>query len=321
MSSSLPLVTIAIPTYNRAQTYLPLTLASALGQTYPNIEVVVSDNCSSDQTPAFVTSKGDKRIRYYRQSVAITPNENFNFCLAQARGEYFLLLLDDELLDPDFVSICMGAAAGEPQAGLIRTGLRVVDANGVVIQQVVNKVQGLTLSDFFLGWFKGDTTLYLCNVLFRTECLRAVGGLKSRHNLFQDVMAQVKVAASAPRLEIPVVKASTRSHGGQFTYSAKVNEWLEDSLELLDLIVDSSPTNKEMIRARGVQFFARICYSRASAIQSPLARLRAYATVYQKFGRRCLPPWQMVLGSTALYRRMRALKRRLKGQPIWAAAS
>lgn len=321
MSPSLPLVTIAIPTYNRAQTYLPLALASALNQTYSNIEIVVSDNCSSDRTPAFVASKRDSRIRYYRQSVAVPPNDNFNFCLEQALGEYFLLLLDDELLDPDFVSICMDAAAEEPQAGLIRTGLRMIDANGVVVQQVANKVQGLNLSDFFLGWFAGDTTLYLCNTLFRTECLRAVGGLNSRHNLFQDVMAQVKVAARAPRLDIAAIKASTRSHGGQFTYSAKVNEWSEDSLELLELIVGSVPDNKDLIRARGVRFFARICYSRASAIQSSAARLRAYGTVYQKFGRQCLPPWRMVLGSTALYRGLRTLKRRLKGQSAWAAAS
>lgn len=321
MSPFLPLVTIAIPTYNRAQTYLPVALASALDQTYPNIEIIVSDNCSSDRTRAFIASKRDARIRYYRHSVAIPPNDNFNFCLEQALGEFFLLLLDDEVLDPDFVSMCMDAAAREPRAGLIRTGLRVIDANGNVVQQITNKVQGLGLSDFVLGWFAGDTTLYLCNTLFRTECLRDVGGLNSRHNLFQDVMAQVKVAARAPRLDIAVIKASTRSHGGQFTYSAKVKEWSEDSLQLLDLIVGLAPDNKELIRARGVRFLARICYSRASVIQSPAARLRAYGTVYKKFGRQCLPPWRMVLSSTAVYRGMRALKRRLKGQPRWAAAS
>ena len=320
MSPSLPLVTIAIPTYNRAHTYLPLALASALGQTYSNLEIVVSDNCSSDRTAAFVASKKDPRIRYYRQSVAISPNDNFNFCIEQALGEYFLLLLDDELLDSDFVSICMDAAAEEPQAGLIRTGLRVIDANGVVVQQVANKVQGLNLSDFLLGWFAGDTTLYLCNTLFRTECLRAVGGLNSRHNLFQDVMAQIKVLAISSRVDVHAVKSSTRSHSGQYTYGARVDEWTEDALDLLNLMVSTSPDKQDIVSEQGARFFARICYSRASAIKNPAERLGAYLRVYRYFNRRYLPPVRGVLASTAIYRRARDVKRRLKGQSSWAAA-
>lgn len=320
MNLSLPLVTIAIPTYNRVQTYLPLALASALGQTYSNLEIVVSDNCSTDSTATFVGSKKDPRIRYYRQSVALPPNDNFNYCLKQARGDYFLLLLDDELLDPDFVSTCVEAAAGQSGTGLIRTGLRVIDANGSVVHQVVNNVQGLDVSDFFLGWFAGKTTLYLCNTLFRTECLRTAGGFNSRHNLFQDVVAQVKVLTMSPRVDIHAVKSSTRSHFGQYTYGARVDEWAEDALDLLSLLVSASPHKQDIILEQGARFFARICYSRASAIARPAERLRAYARVYRYFNRRYLPPMRGVLASTAIYRRARDIKRRLKGLPAWAAA-
>ena len=86
-----PLVSIGIPTFNRADGNLRKVIERALGQTYQNVEVIVSDNCSSDRTPELVQSIEDHRLRYIRQEVNIGANNNFNFCLNQAKGEYFLL--------------------------------------------------------------------------------------------------------------------------------------------------------------------------------------------------------------------------------------
>lgn len=315
-----PLVTIAIPTFNRAQTYLPQVLGCALAQTYPNIEVIVSDNCSTDNTSEVIANHHDQRVRYFRHARPVVPNDNFNFCLSQARGEYFLLLLDDELIDATLVEICVGMSHANPKAGLIRTGLRIVDINGVVVQEIPNLANNTDLAGLFMDWFAGRTTFYLCNTLFRTEALRSIGGLQSRHNLFQDVMAQVRVVATFGRIDIKHILASTRSHTGQSTYAAKVIDWVDDSLDLLALMQSVIDRDHGLIRARGRRFFASICYSRANAIRSPVKRVMAYRAVYNRFGRQCLPPVRMILASTALYRQLRNIKRRLKGQPSWAAA-
>lgn len=315
-----PLVTIAIPTFNRADTYLPQALGCTLAQTYQDIEIIVSDNHSTDSTPSFMARQTDPRIRYYRQGKPITPNDNFNFSLAQARGEYFLLLLDDELIDPQFVTACMAAVNSREDVGLIRTGMRIIDMNGNILGEVCNNAEGLSLPELFLAWFAGRTSLYLCNTLFKTTLLREVGGLHSRHNLFQDVLAQVRVAAISRRIDIAGVLASTRSHAGQHTYSAKVMEWAEDALELLQAMEKVAGDKRCAIRASGEKFFSAICYSRASAIRRPLERLAAYRAIYVYFDRRYMPPARTVLASTSLYRQLRNIKRWLKGQPRWAAA-
>lgn len=320
MTTATPLVTIAIPTYNRAGIYLPQALASAVGQTYQNLEIIVSDNCSTDDTCRLMSGQTDPRIRYYRHQKPLVPNDNFNFCLRQARGKYFLLLLDDELIDPTFVEICIGAAKGTNNVGLIRTGLRVIDANGGLLHDVPNLALGYGASDFFLAWFRGATALYLCNTLFDVGVLRLVGGFVSRHNLFQDVMAQVKVMSQSSRIDVPDVLASTRSHPGQFTYSAKVSAWIDDSLDLLALIESTVPHKGGEIASRGEKFFAAICYTRAATVRPLWQRLRAYEMVYSRFGRRHYPPLRTVLQSTAMYRWLRNIKRHLKGQPQWAAA-
>lgn len=321
MIPSAPLVTIAIPTHNRVQNYLPQALACAVRQTYRNIEIIVSDNCSTDGTPQFMASQTDRRIRYYRHDTAMAPNDNFNFCLGRARGKYFLLLLDDELIDAAFVESCTQAVGNrEDCVGLIRTGIRAIDANGERLYEVPNHANGLGPADFFLAWFSGATALYLCNTLFRVEMLRSVGGFVSRHNLFQDVMAQVRVMSSSSRIDVPDVLASTRSHPGQYTYSARVVAWIEDSLDLLALIENAVPQRKEEIARRGEKFFAAVCYSRAATVQPGWQRLRAYETVYHRFGRRHYPPLRTLLQGTTTYRWLRSIKRYLKGQPQWAAA-
>ena len=58
-----PLVSIGIPTYNRAASYLAYTLRSAMEQTYGSIEIIVSDNASTDNTVEFVATVADDRIR------------------------------------------------------------------------------------------------------------------------------------------------------------------------------------------------------------------------------------------------------------------
>lgn len=312
-----PLVTVAIPTYNRARTYLRPCLEGALAQSYPNLEILVADNGSTDDTAAVVRGYNDSRIRYFRQPKNIAPNDNFNFCLDEARGAYFLLLLDDEQIDPDFVETCLRAAEFRQDFGLIRTGLRTVDANGKMLVETPNSAGGLPLGDFFLAWFRGRTALYLCNTLFNRAALIRAGGFRSRHNLFQDVIAQVRVAAELPRADVTAVKASTRLHGGQFTYAARVSAWCEDSLDLLALMCELAAQRQDEVHKQGLRFFAAIGYSRATAIRSPLERIRAYGMVYRSFGQRYMPPLRMVLSSTALYRSLRKAKRRVLGLPAW----
>ena len=94
-----PLVTIGIPTYNRSK-FLKEALSSALNQSYRNIEVIVSDNGSIDNTPEMLLSFKDNRLHIIRYEVNSGMVFNFNSCLRAAKGEYFLMLSDDDILEP-----------------------------------------------------------------------------------------------------------------------------------------------------------------------------------------------------------------------------
>ena len=93
-----PLVSICIPTYNREDSICD-ALNCAVNQTYKNIEILVSDNCSTDNTVNLVKKIKDPRIKIvvHKKNLGMIPN--WNFCIQEAKGKYVKFLHSDDLID------------------------------------------------------------------------------------------------------------------------------------------------------------------------------------------------------------------------------
>ena len=115
-----PLVTVGVPTYNRADR-LERALRSVLGQTHRRLEVVVSDNASTDATPGLVRRLADEddRIRIVRHPENRGPTANFNGLREDYRGEWFMYLGDDDWLDPPYVERCLEVLRRHPDHALV----------------------------------------------------------------------------------------------------------------------------------------------------------------------------------------------------------
>lgn len=97
--NSLPLVSICIPTYN-GEEYISEALESAAAQTYPNIEIVISDDASQDRTLQIIEDFRDKlnlEINVFHHEPS-GIGANWNNCIKQAKGEYIKFLFQDDLL-------------------------------------------------------------------------------------------------------------------------------------------------------------------------------------------------------------------------------
>ena len=302
--SRYPLVTIGIPTYNRADGFLSECVTSALNQTYSNVEIIISDNCSPDNTAELIKSFNETSIKYYRQSVNLGPQRNFNFCVEKASGDYFLLLHDDDLIDDDFIESCIRAAEFKTDKGIIRTGTRIIDENGNLLNSYFNMAVGLSTEEFFRCWFDGKTALYLCSTLFNTERLKEIGGFASKHNLFNDVFAELKLAAKYGRADVQDIKASFRKHDEELTFSTKVSAWCEDSLMLIDLMCDLIPEHKSWVRNEAARFLSKLNYHIADEVKYPLKRFLAYMIVFKSYNYRYFPP--------PVNRKLRYLNRKIK---------
>jgi len=110
-----PLLTIAIPTYNRAKCLRELLpVVASQVQHEPRIELMISDNASTDETPALVQEfiRRGLRVRYIRNPENIGADANFLQCFEQAQGKYVWLFSDDDLIVPGGVAKILTCCEG-----------------------------------------------------------------------------------------------------------------------------------------------------------------------------------------------------------------
>jgi Glycosyl transferase family 2 len=129
--TSQPLVSIGMPVYN-GERYLAEALQSLLAQDYPNFELIISDNASTDRTGEICREfqKTDSRIRYIRQAQNQGATWNFASVVQQANGQYFMWAASDDLRAPSFVSKCLNKLESHPEAILCCTEINFIDAEG-----------------------------------------------------------------------------------------------------------------------------------------------------------------------------------------------
>lgn len=113
------LVSVLVPTYNR-EAYIHDCIQSALSQSYPHIEVVVVDNCSTDRTLEICNDLAgrDSRVRVFQNSENIGPVRNWKKCAEYAQGEYIKVLFSDDMLLPTCIEELVKAIQLQANIGI-----------------------------------------------------------------------------------------------------------------------------------------------------------------------------------------------------------
>lgn len=113
-----PLVSVIIPTYNRAD-FIGETIQSVLNQTYRNWELLVIDDGSADDSEAVVAGFADDRIFYYKLDHTGYIGKVKNYGIKMSRGEYIAFLDSDDLWRPDKLELQLTLLNRYPEAGFI----------------------------------------------------------------------------------------------------------------------------------------------------------------------------------------------------------
>lgn len=116
MPQTAPLVSVCIPTYNRAEGLRRAVKAVQDGD-FADVEIIISDNASGDatETVARALAAADPRVRYFRHPRNQGPTRNFAFAREQARGKYFAWCGDDDWFAPDYLRRCVEALESDGQ--------------------------------------------------------------------------------------------------------------------------------------------------------------------------------------------------------------
>jgi glycosyltransferase involved in cell wall biosynthesis len=224
-------VTIGIPTINRSRLAVR-AVQSALGQTYGQVEVIVSDDVSADDTVERVREVRDDRLVLVEQKQRLGLVGNFDFCLRQATGEFFLLLGDDDVLLPTaierLVAPLIHGHAGAPAAsiGAVWCPCRIVDAEGRLLWVTESGPAVETPASMISGLLAGHRGPRFSSILVRTEDAIAVGGYRASHGDVCDIgnwgraalRHDFMVCVNEPLVEY-------RQHHGSTTSQSSIRQW------------------------------------------------------------------------------------------------
>lgn len=151
-----PRVTVMVPTYNQADV-IAQAVDSALRQTYPNLDVVVADDASTDGTAGVLARyAGDPRVRVARRERNLGRAANYRRTLFDdAVGEWVLNLDgDDYLTDDDFIARAVRAVGACGGAVLAVGGCRLLEADGRARDVLATRAERACVDgvEYFLGW-------------------------------------------------------------------------------------------------------------------------------------------------------------------------
>ena len=175
--SDRPLVTIAIPAYKVR--HLHESLASALSQTYGNIEVVVVNDRSPEDVASVVGQFGDPRIRYCENAQNLgkdDPSKNWNECLRLAQGEWFCLLCDDDVYDACFVEELLRVSERYPQCDVLRSGVVMIDGEGREVGTYPASPGFETLEQYMWDFFHSRRRQTIGEFMLRRSAIVQAGG-------------------------------------------------------------------------------------------------------------------------------------------------
>ena len=185
MTRHAPRVVIGLPVHN-SERFLPETLESIAAQDYPNLEIVISDDASSDGTPDICHdfARRDARCRVERHTERLGWIANYNSLLRHSTGDYFLWVPHDDLYDPTYVGSLVALLEARPDAVLAYSTTLAIDERGTVLRTFGgNAALGRASTRLqralrYLWWAENEKFIPFRGVV-RSDAIRTAGGLES----------------------------------------------------------------------------------------------------------------------------------------------
>jgi glycosyltransferase involved in cell wall biosynthesis len=202
-------------TYDRAG-YIADAIRSVLDQDYGNLEIIVMDDASTDNTEAIVheLKSADPRIKYFKNSYNMGIPQNRNMGLAHASGKYIAILDSDDLwCNKSKLRKQVEFLEENPTCGLIGTQVRVIDANGIPYDEFHHAVTDMKIRDVILSHNQFTNS----RVLFPKQLATDVGGYDDTCTIWEDYDLFLRIGLHAKFANLDVIMTEYRIHPGGVT--------------------------------------------------------------------------------------------------------
>ncbi len=247
-----PLISLGVFLRNEGR-FICQSLESLQAQDYDNLEIIISDNCSTDDTDAICRkfAVGDNRVKYERQETNIGATANFIRVLDRATGAYFMWASGHDLWAPDLVSKCVAALDAHPGAALAYASSTWIDADGAALDKESGwyDTRGMDAIGRFFMAFWGN--LHPVLGLIRTEYLRDLP--KIHACVGSDQIILTELALRGDFIHVPDSSWSRRVQRGMEMHKERIKRYTSEEFGLtgswLDRRLPLMRIPLEMVRA------------------------------------------------------------------------
>ncbi|AOE87812.1 glycosyltransferase [Pseudomonas sp. TCU-HL1] len=209
-SKDLPLVSVIISSYNHAD-YIEACIASVMAQTYPNVELLVVDDGSRDDSVTRIRRlqeiHGFDFVAQENKGLSRTLNET----IVRSKGSLIAPFGSDDIMLPERLALQVAHMRDKPEVGICAGNVETIDEQGRVrAKQKPRPARRLGFDDIFLGQQPGAPAP---TMLFRREAIEAVGGYDPEIRL-EDLLMKLKITRAGYMIDImDEVLAQYRTHG------------------------------------------------------------------------------------------------------------
>lgn len=206
-----PLVTVIIASYNHGS-YIEESILSVLEQTYPNIELLVVDDGSKDDSVERIQRLQIKHGFNFRTQPNQGLARTLNDCIARAQGGLIAPLGSDDVMLPERIATQVAYLEGKPEVGICAGNIQTIDARGNLIQKRC-RARAFRRLDFDAMFNATEDGPPAPTLLFRREALEAVGGFDPEIRL-EDLQIELKITHAGFFIDVlSDVMARYRVHG------------------------------------------------------------------------------------------------------------
>ena len=225
-------VSVLIPSYNHAH-FVSAAVSSALAQTYSDVDIIVIDDGSVDNTAEVVATFGDAVNYVYQKNQGLSAARNTG--IRHARGDYIALLDADDLWSPEFIEESVKVIEQNPRVGLTYSWWSHIDENGDPMPEpgYFNQ-RGHLLKTFAVRNYFPPVS-----VLVRKSCVEEAGGFDEKLFALEDWDLWFRIAANGWEFDcVPQVLAQYRRHSNNMTLDVPRME--RNQLGVLDKMSQSA---------------------------------------------------------------------------------
>jgi glycosyltransferase involved in cell wall biosynthesis len=234
----MPEVSTIVPTFNRAH-MVEKAINSVLSQTYQDLELIVVDDGSVDETSRLLSKINDDRVIYIRHEKQKGAAEARNTGVAASRGRFLAFLDDDDEWLPDKLELQMEVFAKQPEIGMVYTGYFYVNAESKeIFREFRPKVRGMLDDRLLMENCVGTTS----TAVVRRECFEGVGGFDVQLRSSQDWDLWIRIARGYAIEFIPRPLVKFLNHDLRITHnmSSKI-QGKERLLEKISPLIENKP--------------------------------------------------------------------------------